>query len=328
MTLWERRRIDAARIALLAAACIAAICIACGTSDREEARALVVYEASANGITNIYTIDPDTGDSVQITHGQGFDGNPAWSPDRKRIAFVSDRDGQKQFDVYMMNADGSGAKRLADTPDNRELSPRFSPDAKRIAFMSEEADGWYLREMSADGTGSRRLAGPYAFAEFPAWASDGSEVFFAAIESTSAAGQRASSIYAAAQEQETSHIFSVNTDTLEVRTRIRTAGIDVCPHISPDGKSLLYASTRTVDNATNMIFVHDLASDDTSGVNDRPLTDIAARSDYPDPAPDGRRIVFTSDRDGTTEMYVMNADGSDQRRLTISPDLRENVPDW
>jgi TolB protein len=104
--------------------------------------------------------------------------------------------------------------------------------------------------------------------------------------------------------------------------------MDTCPHPTPDGKRLLYASTRTPAEANLAIFAHDLTSDDTAGTADTQLTDAIARNDYSVPSRDGKRIVFASDRDGNTELYVMNADGSGQRRLTYTPDLRENVPDW
>ena len=318
--------------AVLRSVFVASLAIAawgCGDSgdDDENARNLVVYEAATSGVTNVFTIDPMTAEVQQLTDGDGFDGNPAWSPDGERIIFVSDRDGQERYDIYVMDADGTNVERLTDTPDGGELSPRFSPDGERVAYVSEFSDGWSVWEMRADGTDARKVAGDYAFAEFPAWMPDGDEIFFAAIERE---GESASAPdrYATTGGANTAHIFSVDLESLEVRARIRTAGIDVCPHISPDGAQLLYASTGTEDNAKHRIYVHDIASDDTTGASDTPLTDETARSDYPDPSPDGRFIIFTSDRDGNTEMYVMNADGSDERRLTTTPDTRENVPDW
>ena len=47
----------------------------------------------------------------RLTRNPAFDGGPAWSPDGRRIAFVSNRDGS--YEVYVMNADGSGQRRLA-----------------------------------------------------------------------------------------------------------------------------------------------------------------------------------------------------------------------
>jgi Tol biopolymer transport system component len=308
-------------------AIVAAALAGCGESD--DRPHLVVYEASTGGVTNIFTIDPTTGETAQLTDADDFDGNPSWSPDRKHIVFSSKRDDPEAFDLYVMDADGGNVRRLTETPDAGELSPRYSPDGKRIAYVSDDGDSWTVWEMSAAGDDKRRLAGSYDFAEFPAWTPDGRLLYFAAIEeaAANAAGSSAVDIYATSSEN-TAHIYSVDLRTLEVQTRIRTAGIDVCPHISPDGERLVYASTSTADSATHRIFSHDLDSGDTTGASDTPLTDGSARSDYPDPSPDGSRLVFTSERDGNTEMYIMNADGTEQRRLTHTPEMRENVPDW
>lgn len=313
-------------VALLALAA----CDSSDDGDGADTPPLVVYEASTDGITNIFTIDVTTGETKQITDAVEFDGNPAWSPDRKRIVFNSRNASSEKFDLYVMDADGSARQRLTETPTEGELSPRYSPDGERIAYVSQAAEGWSLWVMAADGTNPQRVAGTYFFAEFPAWSADGDEIFFAGIlENESSATGGATDAYSVSTQQELPHIYSVDLSSGEVTTRIRTAGIDVCPHISPDGKQLLYASTVTADNSRHAIFVHDLDSDDTTSASDRRLTDPVARNDYPDPSPAGDLIVFTSLRDGdAAEMYVMNADGSNQRRLTNTPDTRENVPDW
>ena len=119
-----------------------------------------------------------------------------------------------------------------------------------------------------------------------------------------------------------------SSDTREVKTRIATRGPDVCPHFSRDGKRLTYASPRDGDEAHLDIFAHDMASDDTTGAADTPITSDPARDDYANASPDDREMVFVSDRDGNPELYLMSRDGSNERRLTTTPDVRENVPDW
>lgn len=58
------------------------------------------------------------------------------------------------------------------------------------------------------------------------------------------------------------------------------------------------------------------------------LTDAPERDDYANWGPGDREIVFTSQRDGNIELYLMSPDGSNQRRLTTTIEARENVPDW
>jgi len=71
---------------------------------------------------------------VQLTNADGSDLAPAWSPDHRQIAFQSDRDGN--WEIYVMNADGSGLRRLTDD-DAEDGEPSWSPDGKRIAFVRD-----------------------------------------------------------------------------------------------------------------------------------------------------------------------------------------------
>ena len=129
----------------------------CGSSPKQ--RALIVYEAQVGEAANVYTIDPQSGESRQLTHGTSFDGNPAWSPDRKRILFSSRRDGQSKNDLYTMDAGGGDVSRLTDTPDAGEWSAKFSRDGAQIAFVREADDGWSVWLMRADRSGAAAPGG-------------------------------------------------------------------------------------------------------------------------------------------------------------------------
>jgi TolB protein len=299
---------------IVLASLVAAPAAACGGGGPKQ---LIVYEAAQGDVVNVYTVDPDSGKTHQLTRGTSFDGNPAWAPDRKRVIFSSRRDGQPNTDLYIMAADGSDVRRLTDTPDAAEYSAKYAPGAATIAYIRQEGDGWSLWVMNADATSQRKVAGPFAFAEFPAWTPDGTQVYLSAIEE----GQQGGEGYAGGAA-----VISVGMATGEVRTRVRPAGPAVCPHFSRDGARLTYATTGTNGNLD--IFAHDLASDDTSGAHDAQITRDPARDDYANPSPDDRTMVFVSDRDGGPDLYIMDRDGAHVRRLTDSPDLKENVPDW
>ncbi len=279
---------------------------------------LIVYEAASGDATNIYTVDPVTAVTTQLTHIGTFAGEPAWSPDRKGIVLASTLDGQKENDIYVMDADGRNIRRLTDTPDGGEISPKYSRDAKLIAYGRQDGNRWALWLMNADGTDQRKIAGDYAFLEFPAWSPNAKEIYYSAIERDAATGDA----YGSAK------IYSVELSTQTVRVRIDTGTGDVCPHFSREGKRLTYAAGRD-DNPSNLdIFASDIASADITGATDTPRTMDPARDDYANASPDDRTMVFISDRSGTPELYLMDRDGSHQRRLTNTPDLKKNVPDW
>lgn len=79
---------------------------------------------------------------------------PALSPDGRKIAFMSRRDGN--WEIYVVNIDGSGVQRLTDHPAEDGL-PTWSPDGKLLAFVSSRDEGWAVWAISADGGSPRRL---------------------------------------------------------------------------------------------------------------------------------------------------------------------------
>ncbi len=78
----------------------------------------------------------------------------AWSPDARKIAFVSGRNGNKE--VYVVNADGSGKRNLTRNP-AADLAPIWSPDGRKIAFESDRDRDAEIYVMNADGGGQRNL---------------------------------------------------------------------------------------------------------------------------------------------------------------------------
>jgi tetratricopeptide (TPR) repeat protein/predicted Ser/Thr protein kinase len=82
--------------------------------------------------------------------------NPVASPDGQRVIFMSQRDGN--WEIYVVNLDGSALKRLTNNPTNDGL-PVWSPDGQHIAFVSDRDDDWAVWVMRPDGNDQRRLFG-------------------------------------------------------------------------------------------------------------------------------------------------------------------------
>jgi len=80
--------------------------------------------------SQLYVLDLATKALTQLTSGSSTNNQPAWSPDGKRIVFISNRTGNN--DIFVIKADGSGLKQLTQTPDN-EYFPIWSPDGTKIA---------------------------------------------------------------------------------------------------------------------------------------------------------------------------------------------------
>ena len=87
----------------------------------------------------------------------GDEGTPAWSPDGRRIAFATNRDGQQE--IYVMNADGSDQRRLTRAPRRDDILPRWSPDGEAIAYVGRRLPNGSsaVYAISVDGRGDRRV---------------------------------------------------------------------------------------------------------------------------------------------------------------------------
>ena len=121
---------------------------------------------SLRGAYQIAVMNANGSGQVSLTDSTGNDQAPVWSPDGSKITFFSRRTGNAE--VYVMNADGSGLRRLTNNGcgTSNMFAPAWSPDGTRIVFYSDCDAGIYL--INADGSGLVRLAN--ASGQFPpAW---------------------------------------------------------------------------------------------------------------------------------------------------------------
>jgi Tol biopolymer transport system component len=133
---------------------------------------------------DIFVINADGTERVQLTNESGYDWQPDWSPDGSRMVFVK---GGAVFggDIYTMNPDGTDVTRLTDTPE-AESQPRWSPDGSLIAFVRQEKEFFDLYVMDADGSNARLLTtgGPSSHSVEPdvvkdfTWSPDGKLIAF------------------------------------------------------------------------------------------------------------------------------------------------------
>lgn len=181
---------------------------------------------------DIFEANPDGSELKRLTDAKGYDAEGAYSPDGKQIVFGSMRTGS--MELFIMDADGSNVRQLTKTPNCYNGGPFFSPDGKRVIFRSDrtEKDRLQLFVINADGTGERCLTTkPTWVCWGPYWHPDGKHVIYAGADH----GTGGRPNY---------DLYWLNVETGK-ETRITSApGADVLPVFSPDGKKLMWTSTR------------------------------------------------------------------------------------
>ncbi len=216
-----------------------------------------------------------------------------------RFAFVSfpgvflsvpdaDSENDLDYEIYVMNGDGSGVVQLTDN-DSFELSPDWSPDGKRIVFTSDrdnDVEIYDIYVMNADGSGVEQLTDGCSDRD-PAWSPDGERIAYTSRGDI--------------------HVMDADgSDVVQLTGTPRESCAGVFRSRYPDRWDYYY---RNADGS----------------VAPEPFTDFESMFDwvvgadwYPVWSPDGGRIAFLSGRsgDGGADIYVMNVDGSGVVRLT------------
>ena len=156
--------------AVFAGLALCALCIATAA-----ARPFVVYERSDRG-TEVYSLDIQRKRSENLTNHRAHDWEPDWSPDGRRIVFLSDRVWNPE--LFVMERDGRGVRRVTDH-ENREHEPSWSPDGSEIAVALRSAADQTSTIAAIDvDTGKVRpiTAGPED--RWPHWSPGGSKILF------------------------------------------------------------------------------------------------------------------------------------------------------
>jgi len=107
----------------------------------------------------IYVMNADGSGHRRLTHklnDRSFDRSATWSPDGQKILFVGARRGTrgKLSDIYVMNADGSGQRKLT----RRGRDARWSPGGEKISFVSSRDGNLEIYVMNADGSGQLNVS--------------------------------------------------------------------------------------------------------------------------------------------------------------------------
>lgn len=262
------------------------------------------------GDFEIFTMNRDGTDLVQLTKNDALDFDPEWSPNGERIAFQSDR--TLFSDIFVMNADGTRKINLTNDP-AFDRNATFSPDGKKVAFDSDLEAGrrvdnpggdFEIFSLRVDGKGLTQLTKNRA-EDFDAdWSPDGEKIAFVSRRNFAPG------------------IYTMNSDGTKEREVSRGGPVTVfqLPSWSPDGEKVAFASDQ--DGLLNIYAM------DADGKNQVQLTDNGVPTDSgPVFSPSGKKIAFHTNRDGNFEIYKMHTDGTKPTNLT-EDSAGDFTPDW
>lgn len=266
-----------------------------------------------------------------------------------QIAFIRGQVGSKE--LWVMDYDGANQRKLTSLG-TISLTPRWSPDASRIAFTCfAPANGVVSAQICMYSFDAGKLV---TFARYkgtntsPTWSPDGSQVMFSsamqgnpALYVSDTSGNRPKRLTFSSTGADTSpawnpktgqsvafvsdrggvpQLYMMNSDgTNTQKLDLPDMGYVIDPAWSPNGQLLAFSWRRPSGNYD--IYVMDVASRRILE-----LTRDTARNERPSWAPDGRHIVFESTRSGSRQIWIMLADGSQPRQITLNG--HNESPNW
>jgi TolB protein len=269
-----------------------------------------------------WVANSDLSGAKELTHGRSNGGWPVWSPNGKRLAFQSDFQGDRanrtpkhSTNLFLMNPDGSGVKRLTDSK-GVSGDAAWSPNGSSIAFDSDRGSrkgfsAIYL--MRANGTKLRRLTDPKPpLSDYkPRFSPDGTRLVFTRERGTGDFGPAA--------------LFTMRLDGSHLHRLTPFSSHADDSDWSPDGKRIVF------DGYPGSEAFGDIYVVDSSGGRVVNLTrDTYGQAD-PAWSPDGTKIVFLDNRYvsgvGRTGLATMNPDGS-ARTFISGQNVEAHQADW
>ena len=269
----------------------------------------IAFTSTRDIDVDIHVMDVAAGNVASVTRltdDAAYDWEASWSPDEYKIAFTSitGRREDGNWDIYVMNSDGSAITRLTDNT-AKDDNPSWSPDGVSIAFTSERDGNEEIYVMNADGTGLTRLTNNNDSDWGPSWSPDGQQIAFVSSRDGN------------------DEIYRMNANGTDITRLTDESEADWAPNWSPNGQDIAFSSSR--DNRRSN--AHDIYVMDNDGINVERLTNNGVNDSDPSWSPDGGHIAFTSERDGNIDIYVVDVESKNESRLT-SHAADDSQPDW
>ncbi len=270
----------------------------------------IAFHSNRDDNSEIYAIHADGTNEKRLTNNDFYDGFPSWSPDGSKILFQSNREGENNFFIYVMNSDGSNVQKIPNTEGGNYA--KWSRDGSKIAFFAERSGNTEIYLINPDGSNPVNITNNAAIDETPTFTVDGSIITF----QTNRGAKPPVGTEEGEEVRLNYGIYMMNADGSNQTQITDYKDNDENPSVSPDGKQVVFQSY--INDGLAIVVIN------TDGTNKRVLTNATPPSGSPAWSGDGKKIAYDSMQDGNFEIFTMNIDGTDKKQLTFTDKEIEN----
>ncbi|MFZ5981421.1 MAG: Tol-Pal system beta propeller repeat protein TolB [Candidatus Zixiibacteriota bacterium] len=267
------------------------------TGEKGIFRTKVVYVRKRDKGKELFIADYDGANERQLTNTNSINISPCFEPRKEVVYYISYKDGDPQ--LYKVDINTSVIDKLTNFP-GMVAAPAISPDGKKIACVLTKDGNSEIYVLDTEGNIIKRLTRTPSIETAPTWSPDGRNIAFSSDRTGSP------------------QIYIMDSDGLDQHRVTYNGTWNDSPIWSQRGDRLTFVS-RTKNRR------FDIASVDTSGADFRLLTEMAM-NENPHFSPDGKHVIFTSDRLSPGDIYTMDISGRNKRRITTTGDCSN--PFW
>ncbi len=268
----------------------------------------IVFNRNLDGDINIYKMPVELSSSgyeiktdtiVKVTNPEYAYAH--WSPDGNQLVYQAKL--TNDWDLFVMDEDGGNIKNLSRN-DFNDINPSWSPDGKWIAFASDRDGDNEIFIMDKDGKNLKQITDNDLRDIHPYWSPDSKNIIF----STSGNDNKL-------------YIMTASIEDSESRILVEDEEVNSYASYSPDGKSIVYV--KWLDEGKNgEIFLKNLETKE-----ELRLTNNTVFDGFPTWFPDGKTVLFSSQKGGVFKLFTITTDGSGLMELTSGEhsEVRANV---